>query len=83
MPTIQEYAQLSNRVYFRTNINRTPIPVGWIEDVWIKDQAASGFSAGIYRKGDDIVIAYTGTNERRVTDFGGNLSQRYDDAVND
>lgn len=74
MPSLQEYAQLSNRVYFRTDENRSPIPTGWIEDVRIKDQAASGFSAGVYRKGDDIVIAYTGTNERLIADFAfGNI----------
>ena len=74
MPTLQEYAHLSNHVYARTDENRTPIPTGWAEErPWIQD-LANGFSAGVYKKGDEIVIAYTGTNERRIADFAfGNI----------
>lgn len=71
MPTSREYAQISNHVYARTDENRTPVPTdsGWIEKQWIRDQALTGFSAGLYQNGNDIVIAYTGTNERKVADF--------------
>jgi hypothetical protein len=31
MPTLNEYAQLSDRVYIRTSANRIPIPSGWTE----------------------------------------------------
>ncbi|MBN9204806.1 calcium-binding protein [Methylibium petroleiphilum] len=69
MPTIQEYAQLANRVYARTAENRTTVPIGWIELQWIPDRALTGFSAGVYQNGNDIVISYTGTNENKVKDF--------------
>lgn len=39
--------------------------------------------AGEHQTGDEIGIAYTGTNEQRVADLGGNRNQRHDDAVND
>ena len=68
MASIPEYAQLTNRVYNRTRENRTPVPIGWTELRWIPDQL-SGFSAGVYMKGDEIVIAFTGTNEAKVADF--------------
>ena len=76
MPTLPEYAQLSNRVYFRTTRNRTPAPVesGWTELKWIQDVGLTGFSAGVYRKGNDIVVSYTGTNDGKVADtVFGNL----------
>ena len=75
MPSTNDYTLLSNRVYFRTPLNRTVIATsGWIEKQWIRDQALTGFSAGVYEKGTEIVIAYTGTNERRVADFAfGNI----------
>ncbi len=69
MPTIQEYAQLANRVYARTAENRTTVPIGWTELQWIPDRALTGFSAGVYQNGNDIVISYTGTNEKKVKDF--------------
>jgi Ca2+-binding RTX toxin-like protein len=62
MPTDQEYAQLSARAYAASQVNRVPIPEGWTELEWIPDRSY-GFSAGVYRKSNDIVIAYTGTNE--------------------
>lgn len=69
MPTIEEYAQLANRVYKRTDENRTPIPDGWLELSWTPDRELTGFSAGVYQSGNDIVIAYTGTNQMKVADF--------------
>lgn len=61
MPSTNEYASLSNRVYFRTPENRTVVPIdsGWIEKQWTRDQALIGFSAGVYQKGSEIVVAYT------------------------
>ena len=71
MPSTNDYAFLSNRVYFRTPENRTIVPVdsGWVEKQWTRDQALTGFSAGVYQKGNEIVVAYTGTNDRRIADF--------------
>jgi len=68
MPTTNEYAQLSNRVYTRTDENRAPVPAGWAELEHFGDDL-TGFSAGVYQNGTDIVIAYTGTNESQVRDF--------------
>jgi len=68
MPSNIEYAQLSGSVYTRTRPNRTPIPVGWTPLQAIPD-TITGFAAGVFQKGDDIVIAYTGTNEKQVRDF--------------
>jgi Ca2+-binding RTX toxin-like protein len=69
MATLQEYAQLSGRVYYRTDENRTPVPEGWTEISWLDDDPITGFSAGAYKNGNDIVIAFTGTNEGYFEDF--------------
>lgn len=69
MVTDQIYAQLSNRVYTRTDENRTPLPAGWSELRYAGNDQVSGFSAGVYQNGNEIVIAYTGTNESQVWDF--------------
>ena len=70
MPSTNDYALLSNRVYFRTPVNRTVVAAsGWVEKQWARDQSLTGFSAGVYQKGSDIVIAYTGTNEKWFSDF--------------
>ncbi|WP_371325016.1 hypothetical protein VX159_05735 [Dechloromonas sp. ZY10] len=59
-----EYAQLAAVVYAASNKNKLGIPAGWTELDWQPDQSGTtGFSAGAYRKGNDIVIAYTGTND--------------------
>ena len=68
MVTTLEYAQLSGRAYAATQKNRTPVPAGWAELGWFPDQA-NGFSAGIYKKSSEIVIAFTGTNADLLTDF--------------
>lgn len=76
MVTTQDYATLSSRVYFRTDKNRSPIPNGWKEEQYQGNVNASGFSAGVYRSTttNEIVIAYTGTNEQKVVDFtSGNI----------
>ncbi|MFM2450655.1 MAG: hypothetical protein RIS44_3105 [Pseudomonadota bacterium] len=70
MPSTQEYAQFSNRVYVRTQKNRTPIPNGWAAVQEIADRDFTGFSAGVYQSGNQIVISCTGTNEKKVADTG-------------
>ena len=81
MAELLQYAQLAGRVYNRTPENRTPVPDGWSELSWQKDDGVSGFSAGAYRKGNEVVISFTGTNETMWKDFavanipaGGGLS---------
>ncbi|MDP2976853.1 MAG: hypothetical protein Q8N45_11665, partial [Anaerolineales bacterium] len=69
MAELLQYAQLAGRVYNRTPENRTPVPDGWSELNWQKDDGVSGFSAGAYRKGNEVVISFTGTNETMWKDF--------------
>ena len=57
-----EYAQLAGRVYNATEVNRLPVPLGWVEEIWIPD-TSTGFSAGVYRKGDEVVISFTGVEQ--------------------
>jgi hypothetical protein len=71
MAGITEYAQLSGRVYFEVvPANRTAVPLGWREEYWMPD-TATGFSGGIYRnlQTGEVVVAFTGTNEQRISDF--------------
>lgn len=63
MPDTVDYALLSTRVYDASYDNRTGVPAGWTELTWSKDYNSSGFSAGAYRRGSEVVIAYTGTNQ--------------------
>lgn len=58
-----DYELLATRVYDASGTNRTPVPEGWTERPWQKDYLATGFSAGAYQKGNEIVIAYAGTNQ--------------------
>lgn len=63
MPATIDYALLSTRVYDASFDNRTGVPAGWTELTWQPDYNSSGFSAGAYRRGSEVVIAYTGTNQ--------------------
>jgi Lipase (class 3) len=67
-PTKEIYAQLADRAYPRTDANRTPLPSGWAEILPPGNGDPSGFSAGVYKNGDEIVISYTGTNEDGMRD---------------
>jgi len=78
-----DYALLANRAYPRTKINTTPLDgLDWRSD-WTELQAPentpiTGFSAGVYKNGNDIVIAFTGTDELQWMTIwkdwaGGNL----------
>ena len=61
MASVLEYMQLSEHVYASSDKNDIGIPVGWEELDWQTDKW-DGFSVGAYKKGNEIVIAYTGTN---------------------
>ena len=66
MATNFEYAQLSGRVYAAEfTENRTPVPIGW-EEIRPPVSTFYGFSGGAYFKAstNEIVISYTGTNEK-------------------
>jgi len=59
----RDYALLSNSVYKRAPVNSIdPGASGWTErEEWRKDDPITGFSARVYEKGDEIVIAFVGT----------------------
>lgn len=69
MSTLTDYAQISGRVYRRTDENRMHVPDGFTEVQWLRDDTITGFSAGVYKKGNEIVIGFTGTNEGQGLDF--------------
>ena len=64
------YAQLSGCAYPRADKNQTPIPEGWDEIHKPVNDFITGFSVGVYKSknGDEIVIAFTGTDEERYVD---------------
>lgn len=37
--------------------------------MWQRDDAITGFSAGAYRNGNEVVISFAGTNETAWKDF--------------
>jgi hypothetical protein len=71
MATKLEYSQLSLYVYNTANDqNRPLLPTGWTQVAYHPDDAI-GFSYGIFRNTatNEVVVAYTGTNEKKVVDF--------------
>lgn len=62
MPTALEYMQFSLGVYASSDLNSIDPPTGWTQADWQPDQI-SGFSAGCYVNGDEMVISFTGTND--------------------
>src|SRR3569623_263078 len=69
MATLNEYAQFSSIVYAKTQENELSIPTGWVEERPWQSDTLSGFSAGAYKKGSEIVISFTGTNGALEGDF--------------
>ncbi len=69
MATREQCAQMSGAVYDRTDENSMFAPNGWTEQIWLPDDAITGFSAGVYFNGTEVVVAFTGTNEGQVADF--------------
>jgi len=69
---VTDYAWLSAVVYRRQQINQLKAESkGWAEEIYISDNSEDAtysgddsghFSAGVYTKGNEIVIAFTGTN---------------------
>ena len=54
MATLNEYAQFSSIVYAKTQPNKLPVPTGWVEERPWQADTLSGFSAGAYKKGNEI-----------------------------
>ena len=65
MPGVFENMQFSAKVYKASKENMLDAPNGWTLKDWVPDRF-NGFSAGYFvsDSGNDIVIAYTGTNDR-------------------
>jgi len=64
-----DYALLSDHVYAHTEDNKINLDSsGWEELTWVPDDPITGFSAGAYKKGNEIVIAFAGTNEEKFAD---------------
>ena len=63
-----EYAQFSVAAYPRTEANLIPAPVGWSVKP-ATNTSTSGFAAAVFEKGNEIVISFTGTNEKGLVDF--------------
>lgn len=62
MPTTFEYMQFATGVYAASVRNYIDPPTGWTRTDWQPDKS-SGFSAGCYINGNEMVISYTGTND--------------------
>jgi Ca2+-binding RTX toxin-like protein len=62
MLTTLEYMQLALGVYAASDKNYIDPPTGWTLTDWQPDKS-SGFSAGCYVNGTEMVISYTGTND--------------------
>ena len=81
MTTDVEYALMAANVYesSRKEPNQIPRPAGWDRIIWMPDNASDpslvlnsmGFAAGVFQRGDDSVISYTGTNQ--AVDWIANL----------
>lgn len=68
MATKENYALISILVYNRSDSNKINNMNGWSEVIRLADEALTGFSAGAYMKGGEIVIAFAGTNESKWKD---------------
>jgi len=63
MATLFEYMQFATGVYAASARNYVAPPTGWTRADWQPDQF-TGFSAGCYVSGSEMVITYTGTNDK-------------------
>ena len=63
MPSNAEYALMAGRAYqsTRAGINRFPVPEGWNEPLDKRKLLPSGFEAGYFVRGNEIVISFAGT----------------------
>jgi hypothetical protein len=62
-----DYALLANRVYTRSLLNRTPLVSGWQELEWLTDDPDTGFSAGAYLRGNELVISFEKRCQRQLS----------------
>ena len=64
MTTITEYALMAGASYVSTrpDVNKFPVPDGWVESTEDRTTKPSGFEATYFTKGSEIVISYAGTD---------------------
>lgn len=62
MATTLEYMKFALNVYAASKENEIGVPLGWTRTDWQPD-LATGFSAGCFVNGYEMVISYTGTND--------------------
>lgn len=64
MATLLDYAALSAYIYrdARGTDNRNPLPSNWSQIDYSPGGGLNGFTAGAYKNGTDIVIAFKGTD---------------------
>jgi len=74
MANISEYAQLSLLVYDVHDTNKIKVPSDdWNQIEYLANDPATGFSYGVYEKGNEIVIAYTGTDPDSWNDWQADI----------
>lgn len=66
MPTDQEYAVMASAVYGGVSPNVLEAPPGWSMALFDNGLASFGFKYGVFMKGDEVVIAYAGTDPGAV-----------------
>ena len=75
MTTTTEYALMAGGAYrsTRADINEMPAPQGWTESLdERKVDDATGFEAGYFQRGSEIVISYAGTYDKSWRDQRAN-----------
>lgn len=78
MATTIEYALMAGRAYQTTRdpVNQLPSPNDWLEFFHVPDpsstfQASSGFEAVSFKRGNEIVISFAGTDP---SDISGDIA---------
>lgn len=67
-----DLALMAGRAYqsTRKDINWFPVPDGWLEPLDKRQVLPSGFEAGYFQRGNEIVISYAGTYDK---DYFGDI----------
>ena len=60
-----DFALMSANIYqqSRNRENIPPSPPGWTRIRYDPDESSRGFSAGVFKRGNEVVVTYPGTNE--------------------
>ncbi|MCR4345789.1 MAG: hypothetical protein NUV55_01080 [Sulfuricaulis sp.] len=77
MASTHEYALMAGAAYISTrdDINKIPVPLGWEEVLGsYANLTSSGFEAISFRRGNEIVISFAGTDFTSISDWlNGNI----------